>query len=91
MALSPPVLLALVPATLYLSATDALAIGRWGTWTIDPAQSLHVLLGGMLPVEEFVFFLLTSTLLTLGIVLVWAEPSHRRLAETKSIQLKAKS
>lgn len=85
------VLLALVPATLYLSATDALAISRWGTWTIDPVQSLHVLLGGMLPVEEFVFFLLTSTLLTFGIVLVWAEPSHRRLAGAKSLQLKAKS
>lgn len=74
------VLLTLVPATLYLSAADALAIGRWGTWTIDPAQSLHVLLGGMLPVEELVFFLVTNTLLTFGIVLVWAESSHERLA-----------
>lgn len=77
------VLLALVPATLYLSAIDALAIGRWGTWTIDPDQSLHILLGSMLPVEEFVFFLVTSTLLTFGIVLVWAKTSHERLKSYK--------
>jgi lycopene cyclase domain-containing protein len=74
------VLLALVPATLYLSAADSLAIG-WGTWTIDPAQSLPILLGGVLPIEEFVFFLLTSTLLTFGIVLVWAEASHERIKD----------
>ncbi len=77
------VLPALVMATLYLSAADSLAIGRWGTWTIDPAQSLPVLLGGILPVEEFLFFLLTSTLLTFGIVLVWAEASHERLKSYK--------
>jgi lycopene cyclase domain-containing protein len=75
------VLWTLVPVTLYLSAADSLAIGRWGTWTIDPAQSLHILIGGMLPVEEFVFFLVTNTLLTFGVVLVWAETSHERLAQ----------
>jgi lycopene cyclase domain-containing protein len=73
------VLLALAPVTLYLSAADSLAIGG-GTWTIDPAQSLHILLGRVLPVEEFVFFLLTTTLLTFGIVLVWAQASHERIA-----------
>lgn len=72
------VLLSLIPMTLYLSATDALAIGR-GVWTIGPAQSLNIYLGGVLPVEEFLFFLLTTTLLTFGIVLVWAEASHERI------------
>lgn len=72
------VLAALAPLTLYLSAADALAIG-WGTWTIDPAQSLHILLGGVLPLEEFVFFLLTNTLLSFGMVLVWAEASQARI------------
>lgn len=76
------VLATLIPATLYLSAADALAIG-WGTWTIDPAQSLHILLGGVLPVEEFVFFLLTNTMLTFGVVLVWAEASHQRIAQLR--------
>lgn len=76
------VLAALVPLTLYLSAADALAIG-WGTWTIDPAQSFHILIGGVLPLEEFVFFLLTNTLLTFGIVLVWAEESQGRMIALK--------
>jgi lycopene cyclase domain-containing protein len=68
----------LIP-TLYLAAADALAIG-WGTWTIDPAQSTGILLGGILPVEELVFFLLTNVLVTLGLVLVWAPESRARLA-----------
>jgi lycopene cyclase domain-containing protein len=71
-------LLAIGPVTLFLSAADALAIG-WGTWTINPEKSLNVFLGGTLPVEEFVFFLLTNTLVTFGLVLIWAEVSHRRL------------
>ena len=53
---------------------------NWGTWTIDPAQSLNIFLGGVLPVEEFIFFLLTNTLVTFGVVLVLAAASHRRLA-----------
>ncbi len=69
----------ILPIGLYLSATDFLAIG-WGTWTIDPVQSVNVLLGGTLPIEEFLFFMLTTTLLMFGVVLLIAEPSHARLA-----------
>jgi lycopene cyclase domain-containing protein len=69
----------IVPLTLYLSLADALAIG-WGTWTIDPAKSINFLLGGVLPIEEFIFFLLTTTLAAFGIVLVLAEASHERIA-----------
>lgn len=76
------VFLSIVPLTLYLSAADSLAIG-WNTWTIDPAQSLNIFLGGGLPLEEFVFFLLTNTLVTFGVVLVWAEESHERVALIK--------
>lgn len=72
------ILLTLVPAILYLSAADALAIAS-GTWTIDPAQSLNVYIGGILPVEEFLFFILTNTLLTFGMVLVLARQSQERL------------
>jgi lycopene cyclase domain-containing protein len=71
------VLTALLSLVCYLAAADALAI-RTGTWSIDPAQSLPVLLGGVLPVEEFVFFLLTCVLLVFGIVLVMATESHAR-------------
>jgi hypothetical protein len=37
----------------------------------------------VLPLEEFVFFLLTNTLLTFGVVLIMAEPSHERLATVR--------
>jgi lycopene cyclase domain-containing protein len=73
------VFLSIVPVTLYLALTDALAINA-GTWTIDPAQSFNIFLGGVLPIEEFAFFLMTNVLLTFGITLVWAEASHERLA-----------
>lgn len=72
------VFLSLVPLTLYLSAADALAI-NYGTWTISPTQSLNILLGGILPIEEFIFFLLTNILITFGLTLLWAEESHERI------------
>jgi lycopene cyclase domain-containing protein len=72
------VLLALLPATLYLSAADALAIGS-GTWTINPEQSLGIYLGGILPLEELLFFTLTNILLVFGMTLVLARQSQRRL------------
>jgi hypothetical protein len=72
--------------TLYLSLADAVAIGE-GTWTIDPAQSLGLLLGGQLPLEEFVFFLLTTTLVTFGMVLGLEVSSWTRLqARWKRLQ-----
>jgi lycopene cyclase domain-containing protein len=73
------VFLSIAPVTLYLVTADALAIHA-GTWTIDPAQSFNIFLGGVLPIEEFAFFLMTNVLLTSGIVLLWAEESHERLA-----------
>jgi lycopene cyclase domain-containing protein len=76
------VLVGIVVPTLYLSAADALAIGS-GTWTIDPAQSSEVLLGGVLPLEEFIFFLLTNTLLVFAYVLIWAPESRERLASLR--------
>jgi lycopene cyclase domain-containing protein len=90
------VLAALLGLTLYLSAADTLAIGA-GVWTIDPAQSLNLLIGGVLPVEEAVFFLLTNTLLVFGLTLslapetwarwvrlrAWARGRRRALAERR--------
>jgi lycopene cyclase domain-containing protein len=72
------VLPALVPPMVYLCVADALAIGT-GTWTIDPAQSVGVSLGGVLPLEEFVFFLLTNTLVVCGMVLALARHSQERM------------
>ncbi|UCD42260.1 MAG: lycopene cyclase domain-containing protein, partial [Chloroflexota bacterium] len=64
--------------TVYLSAADALAI-QSGVWTINPAKSLGILLGGVLPVEEFVFFLLTNVMVAFGFVLIWSPQSLARL------------
>ena len=72
------VALAIIPTTLYLAFADALAI-NFGTWTIDPAQSLNIFLGGVLPIEEFVFFLITNVLVVFGVTLISAEVSHYRL------------
>jgi lycopene beta-cyclase len=63
--------------TLYLSAIDALAISS-GTWTIDPQQSVGIYLGGILPIEEFAFFLLTNILVIFGVTLLLAQESHQR-------------
>lgn len=68
---------AILPLTLYLSAADALAVA-FGTWTINPDSSLGILLGGVLPVEELVFFLLTNTLVTFGLILLLAPESRNR-------------
>jgi lycopene cyclase domain-containing protein len=71
----------LVPMTLYLVFADSLAIGD-GTWTIDPGQSFDVFInifGNLLPIEEFVFFLMTNILLVFGLTLVLAKESQLRL------------
>jgi lycopene cyclase domain-containing protein len=72
------VIFAILLLTIYLSAADALAI-QFGVWTINPMKSLGILLGGVLPVEEFVFFLLTNIMVAFGFVLIWAPQSLARL------------
>jgi putative membrane protein len=72
-----PVLAGLLPAVAYLSLVDAIAIGG-GTWTINPEDTLRLLMGGVLPLEEFVFFVVTNMLIVFGIVLVLAQESHAR-------------
>ncbi len=72
------VALGIIPAVLYLVAADALAIGL-GIWTINPETSLQVYLLGVLPVEEFVFFLMTSTLVAFSVTLTLEEASFDRL------------
>jgi len=77
------VTLSIVTSTLYLSATDAVAITA-GTWTIEPSQSLPILLGGVLPIEEFTFFLIVNVLVVLGLTLVLSEGSYQRLHDLES-------
>jgi lycopene cyclase domain-containing protein len=61
--------------TIFFSAVDAFAI-RAGIWFFDPAQilGLHV---GPLPLEEVLFFFLTSWLVAQSLVLM-LPPSLRR-------------
>ena len=75
------VVLAITLLTIYLSAADALAI-QSGVWTINPMKSLGIFLGGLLPAEEFVFFLLTNIMVAFGFVLIWVPQS---LARSKDI------
>lgn len=73
---------AVLAPTLFLSMADALAISS-GIWTINPEQSLHWLIGGVLPVEELLFFLLTNTLIVFGVTLSLAPESRQRLRSIK--------
>lgn len=77
------VLLGLLPITLFLAAADALAIAD-GIWTIDPAQSLNWFIGGILPVEEFIFFFITNLLVVFGMILFLAAESQQRLAQWRA-------
>jgi lycopene cyclase domain-containing protein len=71
------VLFSILGMTAYLSAGDFFAI-RSGTWSISTGQSLNVLIGGVLPIEEVVFFLLTNTLISFGVVLLISQEGISR-------------
>lgn len=70
------VLATLLPAWLYLSAADFVAIGL-GTWIIAPDQSVGINVGH-LPLEEIFFFLVTNVVLAFGMVLMLARESRAR-------------
>lgn len=72
--------LAIVSSTVYLCVADALAIAS-GTWTINPAFSLDYRFAGVLPVEECLFFLLTSTLIVFTIGLICSPHATERKAK----------
>lgn len=72
------VVLTLAIASIFLSVADAIAIYS-GTWTIDPAQSLNIYLGGILPIEEATFFFMTNVLIVLGMTLMLAPESQGRV------------
>jgi len=74
------IMLTIIPMTLYLAAADKLAITS-GTWTINPQQSLNIFLLGRLPIEEFIFFLMTNVLIAVGVALVASVESKSRAAQ----------
>jgi lycopene cyclase domain-containing protein len=74
------VLLGLGAPTLFLALADSLAITT-GIWTIHPEQSVNLFLWGALPVEEFMFFLITNILITFGVTLALTCESRVRARE----------
>jgi len=76
---------AIVPITLYLAAADTVAILA-GTWTISDKKTLGILLGSILPIEEFTFFLITNVLVVFGITLLLARQSHERAAQFPALK-----
>lgn len=64
-----PLILTIILPTSYLSIIDALAISA-NIWTITLTTSTGILLGGMLPIEELLFFLVTNVLIVFGLTLI---------------------
>lgn len=80
------VLVAIAIPTLWLTMMDTIAISA-GTWTIDPRQTIGIMLpGGVVPFEEGLFFTVTNILIVQGITLVSAPESRTRFANW-SLQL----
>ncbi len=76
------ILAAVLSMTLILGAADSLAI-QTGTWTISLTHSTGILLAGVLPFEEFIFFLATNTLLVFGILLGSSVESRSRINQLR--------
>jgi putative membrane protein len=74
------VALTILPMALYLSVVDSLAITAT-TWTIALGQSTGILLGGVLPIEEAIFFTVTVILVAFGMTLFLAEEAQDRIQE----------
>lgn len=71
-------LLSLAVPTTYLILADAVAI-RTGTWIINPRLSLSTRVAGF-PLEEALFFMVTNTLVVVGLTL-WTTDEGRTRAE----------
>ena len=70
-------ILILIPS-LYLSAADAYAIDH-GIWIIGKETTTGILIGGILPIEEMIFFFVTNILIVFGMTLGLAQESHERI------------
>ena len=62
------ILLPALIAGAYLSVADAVAV-RAGVWFFDPKLNLGCLLFGILPIEEALFFFLTSLIVAQSLVM----------------------
>jgi len=78
----------ILTGTSYLATADAIAIDLQ-IWTINPDKTLSILLGGVLPKEEALFFLVTNILIVLAMTFTLEQESFRRLDATlKTLRLR---
>jgi lycopene beta-cyclase len=74
--------LTIVPMAVYLSLVDIFALTA-GTWTIASSKSTGIMIGGVLPVEEVIFFFITNFLIGFGMTLILSNLGHDRLEQWK--------
>lgn len=70
-----------LPIAAYLTAKDKIALDG-GTWTISEESSTGIKVGGV-PIEEVVFFILTSWVSAQGIILLSDERSPAVMEDFK--------
>jgi lycopene cyclase domain-containing protein len=71
-----------LPIAAYLTMKDKVALDD-GTWTINEETSTGLKIGGV-PIEEALFFLLTSWVSAQGVILLVDERSHQTLARIRT-------
>ena len=71
-----------VPAAIYLTLRDRVAL-RDGTWTISEDSSTGVHIAGV-PIEEAIFFLLTSWVSVQGVILLSDERAPGKLTRFRT-------
>ena len=68
-------------ATAYLGACDAFALGH-GIWSVDPKRVIGVY-AGALPLEEFIFYFVTSIMAAQGFVIIAGFLRERKQKDRK--------
>ena len=74
--------IAALPIAIYLSIKDRVAL-KEGTWSISEENSTGVKIGGV-PIEEIVFFIITSWVSAQGIVLLTDKHSPGEMVKLKT-------
>lgn len=74
---------AIVPLGSYLSLMDIVAL-RATTWSISTSQTTGVVLFGILPIEEVLFFFVTTTLVGFGMTLMLSNAGWERFLAWKA-------
>ncbi|MEW6241310.1 MAG: lycopene cyclase domain-containing protein [Chloroflexota bacterium] len=81
------VALAILVPGIYLSLMDIFAL-KDTTWSISPSHTTGILFFGILPLEEVVFFFITSILIAFGMTLLLSNQGRERFAHWKSNKFK---